>query len=120
MGGRRACRGVPHLGAFPASTSFVKRFLRSCSFPAIRDSSGFPARRHTVTWFSVARKYGFIIPDEGGKDVFIHMSALAAAGIPYLGDGTKVSFDLDESTIKRTAVNLGLLAVGLSETAAAS
>jgi len=62
----------------------------------------------TVRWFSVAKKYGFIIPDEGGRDVFIHMSALSAARVPYLDDGARVSFDLDENTDKRTAVNLGL------------
>ena len=74
----------------------------------------------TVKWFSVAKKYGFIVPDEVGKDVFVHMSALVAARIPYLDDGTRVSFDLNESTGKRTAGNLGLPAVDPSEAVAAS
>lgn len=74
----------------------------------------------TVKWFSVAEKYGFIVPDEVGKDVFVHMSALVAARIPYLDDGTRVSFDLNESTGKRTAGNLDLLAGDPSEAVAAS
>jgi len=74
----------------------------------------------TVKWFSVAEKYGFIVPDEVGKDVFVHMSALVAARIPYLDDGTRVSFDLNESTGKRTAWKLDLLAGDPSEAVAAS
>lgn len=65
----------------------------------------------TVKWFSVARKYGFIAPDEGGKDVFVHMSALVEADIPYLDDGARVTFDLGQVTDRRTAVNLALLAL---------
>ncbi|HTJ72504.1 MAG TPA: cold shock domain-containing protein [Actinospica sp.] len=74
----------------------------------------------TIKWFSVARKYGFIAPDEGGKDVFVHMTALAAAKIPYLDDGTRVSFDLDENTSKLSAVNLAVLAMDSPGSAAAS
>jgi CspA family cold shock protein len=72
----------------------------------------------TVKWFSVAKKYGFVTPDEGGKDVFVHMTVLAAAKIAYLDDGTRVSFDLDENTSKLSAVNLAVLAVDSSESAA--
>jgi CspA family cold shock protein len=62
----------------------------------------------TVKWFSVARKYGFIVPDDGGNDVFVHMSTLVAANIPELDDGAKVTFDLDETTPRRNALNLAL------------
>jgi CspA family cold shock protein len=72
----------------------------------------------TVKWFSVAKKYGFIVPDEGGTDVFVHMSALATAKIPYLDDGTRVSFDLEQSTDKRSAVNLAVLVLDPSGGAA--
>jgi cold shock protein len=64
----------------------------------------------TIKWFSVARKYGFIVPDEGGKDVFVHMSALNTAKITYLDDGARVSFELDEGAERRSAVNLIVLA----------
>ena len=63
----------------------------------------------TIKWFSVARKYGFIVPDEGGKDVFLHMSALNTANITYLDDGARVSFELEEASERRSAVNLSLL-----------
>ena len=72
----------------------------------------------TVKWFSVARKFGFIVPDDGGKDVFVHMSALATAKIPHLDDGTRISFDLLENANKRSAVNLTLLGADVSEPAA--
>jgi len=63
----------------------------------------------TIKWFSVARKYGFIVPDAGGKDVFLHMSALNTANITYLDDGARVSFELEEASERRSAVNLALL-----------
>ena len=69
----------------------------------------------TIKWFSVARKYGFIVPDEGGKDVFVHMSALNTAKITYLDDGARVSFELDEAAERRSAVNLVVLAPGVVE-----
>jgi CspA family cold shock protein len=64
----------------------------------------------TVKWFSVARKYGFIVPDGGGKDVFVHMSALVTGQLTALDDGTRVSFELEETAERRSAVNLTLLA----------
>ena len=72
----------------------------------------------TVKWFSVARKYGFIVPDEGDKEVFVHMSALTTAEITHLDDGARVSFDLDETAERRSAVNLVLLAAAPAESAA--
>lgn len=63
----------------------------------------------TVKWFSVARKYGFIVPDEGGKDVFVHMSALNTAGIAHLEDGARVTFELEETETRRSAVGLALI-----------
>ena len=74
----------------------------------------------TVKWFSVARKYGFITPDEGGKDVFVHMSALTTAEIPQLEDGARVSFDLEETENRRAAVNLALLTLDAPQAAAIS
>ncbi|HLK41786.1 MAG TPA: cold shock domain-containing protein [Thermoleophilia bacterium] len=66
----------------------------------------------TVKWFSVSKKYGFIVPDEGGKDVFLHMSALTAANIPFLDDGTRVSFELEQNSDRVAAVHLAVLPVG--------
>ena len=48
----------------------------------------------TVKWFNAAKGFGFIEPEEGGKDAFVHISALERAGIPTLDDGQKVSYEL--------------------------
>jgi len=50
----------------------------------------------TVKFFNTAKGFGFIEPDEGGKDIFVHASALEAAGIPLLQEGDRVSFVLED------------------------
>jgi CspA family cold shock protein len=47
----------------------------------------------TVKWFNDAKGYGFITPDEGGKDVFVHHSALSGEGYKSLAEGAKVQYD---------------------------
>jgi CspA family cold shock protein len=51
----------------------------------------------TVKWFNAQKGYGFIQPDEGGKDVFVHISAVERAGMYNLNEGQKVSFDVVKS-----------------------
>ncbi|MBT5374039.1 MAG: cold-shock protein [Rhodospirillaceae bacterium] len=48
----------------------------------------------TVKWFNATKGFGFIEPEAGGKDAFVHISALENAGIATLNDGQKVSYDL--------------------------
>ena len=62
----------------------------------------------TVKWFNVRKGYGFIAPDEGGKDVFVHISAVGRAGMNELREGQKVSFEeqTDERSGKKSAGNL--------------
>ena len=48
----------------------------------------------TVKWFNAAKGYGFIEPEEGGQDAFVHSSALERAGIATLNDGQNVSYEL--------------------------
>lgn len=63
-----------------------------------------------VKWFNMTKGYGFIQPDDGGSDVFIHISALQQAGLTNLNEGQKVSYDLTESRGKTAAANLKLVA----------
>ncbi|MBO0756501.1 MAG: cold-shock protein [Bradyrhizobiaceae bacterium] len=62
----------------------------------------------TVKWFNVQKGFGFIQPDDGGKDVFVHVSAVERAGLSSLKEGQKVSFDVvaDRRTGKSSADNL--------------
>ena len=62
----------------------------------------------TVKWFNAQKGYGFIQPEGGGKDVFVHISAVERAGLSSLKEGQKVSFDLvaDRRTGKSSADNL--------------
>ena len=60
----------------------------------------------TVKWFNVRKGYGFIAPDEGGKDVFVHISAVERAGMPTLREGQRVSYDVVTERGKQAAGNL--------------
>jgi CspA family cold shock protein len=62
----------------------------------------------TVKWYNETKGYGFIQPDNGGKDVFVHATALERAGLRSLREGEKVSFELqtDQRSGKTSAVNL--------------
>jgi CspA family cold shock protein len=62
----------------------------------------------TVKWFNGQKGYGFIEPDDGGKDVFVHISAVERAGMQGLNEGQKVSFEViaNRKTGKSSAENL--------------
>jgi CspA family cold shock protein len=62
----------------------------------------------TVKWFNATKGYGFIQPDDGGKDVFVHISAVEQAGLRELNEGQKVSYEIvaDKRTGKSSAGNL--------------
>ena len=62
----------------------------------------------TVKWFNDQRGYGFVQPDDGSKDVFVHISAVEGAGLRSLKEGQKISFEIvtDKRTGKSSAGNL--------------
>ena len=62
----------------------------------------------TVKWFNATKGYGFIQPDDGGKDVFVHISAVERAGLGTLREGQKVSYEVvpDRRSGKSSADNL--------------
>jgi cold shock protein len=60
----------------------------------------------SVKWFNVQKGFGFIQPSGGGKDVFVHISAVERAGLSTLNEGQHVEFELEENRGKTSAVNL--------------
>ncbi|MEM9522593.1 MAG: cold-shock protein [Pseudomonadota bacterium] len=62
----------------------------------------------TVKWFNETKGYGFIAPEDGGKDVFVHISAVERAGLTGLNEGDKIGFDVqvDKMRGKSSAINL--------------
>lgn len=60
----------------------------------------------TVKWFNSSKGYGFITPDAGGQDVFVHISAVEKAGMRFLNENDKVSYDLVTEKGKTSAGNL--------------
>lgn len=60
----------------------------------------------TVKWFNPVKGYGFIQPDSGGKDVFVHISAVERAGLSTLSEGAKVSYEVVANRGKESAENL--------------
>jgi CspA family cold shock protein len=61
-----------------------------------------------VKWFNATKGYGFIAPDNGDKDVFVHISAVEKAGYSSLAEGAKVRFDVVQNRGKESAENLKL------------
>jgi cold shock protein len=60
----------------------------------------------TVKWFNPTKGYGFIQPSGGGKDVFVHISAVEQAGLRSLNDGQSVEYEIENSRGKESAVRL--------------
>lgn len=60
----------------------------------------------TVKWFNATKGYGFIQPDDGGSDVFVHITAVNEAGLNGLNEGQKVSYELVSAKGKTSAGNL--------------
>lgn len=63
----------------------------------------------TVKWFNATKGFGFIQPEDGGKDVFVHISAVERAGLRGLNEGQRVSYQLREERGKTAAVDLKAL-----------
>ena len=60
----------------------------------------------TVKWFNAQRGYGFIQPSDGGKDVFVHVTAVEGAGLGTLVEGQKLSYEVSNERGKPSATNL--------------
>ena len=63
----------------------------------------------TVKWFNINKRYGFITPEDGSKDVFVHISNLEKSGLKALNEGQSVSYDVATDKGKVSAVNIKIL-----------
>jgi CspA family cold shock protein len=63
----------------------------------------------TVKWFNPTKGYGFIVPEDGSSDVFVHVSAVQQAGLAGLDEGQKISYEIATNNGKSSAANLQLL-----------
>ena len=87
--------------------------LRAKAFAEARNWNGCSRKTSmatgTVKWFNTTKGYGFIQPEGGGKDVFVHISAVERAGLRTLNEGQQVSFELKDERGKTAAVDLKAL-----------
>ena len=60
----------------------------------------------TVKWFNPSKGFGFIEPDQGGNDVFVHISAVEQSGLSTLDEGQKIDYEVQEEKGKQSACNL--------------
>ena len=101
---------APEDFAFPSEPRTPERALFSpdfCHHPLCFESLGrLDVATGTVKWFNATKGYGFIQPDNGGKDIFVHISAVERAGLSSLNEGAKVSYEVVANRGKESAENL--------------
>jgi CspA family cold shock protein len=86
----------------------VVKLLNSDYLPCRFQAKAINMAAGTVKWFNSDKGFGFIQPQDGSKDVFVHITALQAAGINSLNDGQKVTYDVITERGKQAAANLKL------------
>jgi cold shock protein len=96
----------PSFGRAAEGRAFLLRKSRTPSILTFSLKGRCEVATGTVKWFNAMKGYGFIQPDGGGKDVFVHISAVEKAGYTGLAEGAKVSFDVVPNRGKESAENL--------------
>src|SRR2546423_1587948 len=102
--GRILSQGWGRLGPIRRAPIQLGGRLTEVSAHRQKGSASMP--KGTVKWFNPTKGYGFIAPDTGGKDVFVHISAVQKAGFTSLAEGAKVSFEVVMNRGKESAENL--------------
>jgi cold shock protein len=100
IGGRRSAV----IDRFDCDRIYKKRAASHCAHLNIVERTEMATG--IVKWFNATKGFGFIQPDKGGKDVFVHISAVEKAGLTSLNEGAKVSYEETENRGKTSAENL--------------
>jgi CspA family cold shock protein len=82
----------------------LSRIARCCAVPQTESDREMAVG--TVKWFNATKGFGFIVPQDGGKDVFVHITAVQAAGLRGLNEGQKVTYEVVMERGKAAATNL--------------
>jgi CspA family cold shock protein len=94
-----SCAGVKKRLMFSLRLRFDRPSINRRSF----------VTKGTVKWFNATKGYGFVQPDDGGKDVFLHISAVERAGLSSVNEGAKISYEETENRGKTSAENIKVL-----------
>jgi CspA family cold shock protein len=100
--GIRSTKAVPRVSA-------VVAFEHLSAFRSAHTPEGIQMATGTVKWFNDDKGYGFITPDDPGKDLFVHHNAIQGSGFKSLAEGAKVSFDAEQGTKGPAAANVQVL-----------
>lgn len=98
--------GFMHRAAFPCQLAPLFCRIPDTILERFKSQGRDDVAVGTVKWFNATKGYGFIQPDSGGKDVFVHISAVERAGLSSLNEGAKVSYEVVANRGKESAENL--------------
>ncbi len=103
------CRAFRYMFVQGADSSILQSGCSMSQSLLVLILQGIVLSTGTVKWFDAAKGFGFIAPEEGGKDVFVHHTAITGDGYKTLDEGQKVSFDIEQGQKGPAAVNVSAI-----------